>query len=192
VKSPGAQYGGLRERDVCRDIVDFASPLFEARGHVVVDPRTDEEHLSYPEYLLRRIATLTRYEVDVAIDVHLNAWSSPPTNYSLVLYGVGRDDSLALATSVAFSFDVLGWDNMGAKADAAIGRTLGFCRRLTCPAIVVEPLFLSNAEARHWLAEEKGRERLAALLVEGVQSWIENPSSPVSSFASRSAEVSDE
>ncbi len=174
VKSWGATYGEVRERDVCREIVDFATPLLEACGHEVFDPRSDELPLSYPDYLLHRIAALSEQHVDVAIDVHLNASIKPEANYSVVLYGSGQGQSVPFAQAVAGAFDVLPWRTCSAMPDAEMGRRLAFCRRLTCPSIIVEPLFLSSPEAREWLFEEKGRERLGVQLVEGIQGWVDN------------------
>ena len=168
VLSPGAVAGAVIEHDVCRAVVDATARLAAERGWVVTDPGSDKLRHGYPDYLLHRIAALRDVPLDPAIDMHMNAWADPATNYSMVVYGDGRDESRRAAEAIAAEFDALPWRSAGARSDASIGRRLAFVRRLTCPALVVEPLFISNPSAREWLLEERGAERIAELLVVGI------------------------
>lgn len=204
--SPGAVSGRLRERDVCRDVVDLATPLLHDCGHLVFDPRSDETEYGFPIYLAQRIQFYNRQQLDLAIDVHLNSWSDPSVNYAMTVIGEGRKDSEDVAASIADAFTSMPWPSRGAVPDMGLGRRLMFCRRVKCPAVIVEPLFISSPEARGWLGDEKGRERLALMLVEGIEAWV-NPSAaargrlvrelgnstqrPASSEAARLAESGD-
>lgn len=170
--SPGVVVNGDTEQSMCRQIVDRAVKEALRHGWEVIDPHSDEMGFSYPEYLVDRIETLQHGCVDIAIDLHLNASYDRTINHSLVVYGDGRVESRLCAEAIANELvRELPWPSRGAVSDANLGRKLAFVRKLSCPAVIIEPLFLSNATAQRWLHEDGHRESLAEMIVRGVEAW---------------------
>jgi N-acetylmuramoyl-L-alanine amidase len=168
IRSPGAVSAGVNERDICRRIVDSASIQGRERGWTIVDPMSDTVPLGYPAYLLHRLSVIERAAPDVAVDVHLNAWTDPDTNHSLVVYGDEHANSLRSAQCVANEFADLPWRSQGVRTDADLGRRLAFVRRPTCPSIIVEPLFLTNPAARSWIGDSDNVDLVASMIVNGI------------------------
>jgi len=183
IVSPGVVAEGETEQAWCRKIVDIAGERARSRGWEVVDPRSDGisprsgQAMGYPAYLLDRIRAYEKAGVDLAIDVHLNASRDAAINHSLVIHGPDRAESHALAQALAEEFARgLPWPSRGAVPDADLGRRLAFVRRLACPSVIVEPLFLSNPAAMRWLKGPRGAASLAEMIIRGVQEWRTRPS----------------
>jgi len=172
VRSPGVVVEGQTEQEWCRRIVDQAARGAARRGWQVLDPRADVEPIGYPAYLLLRIATYEAERPDCAIDVHLNASPDPSASYSVVVYHAPQEAAARLARAISGAFiRGLPWPSRGALPDEMLGRRLAFVRRISVPAVIVEPLFLTNPDARAWLQEPDGTATLARLIVEGAESW---------------------
>jgi N-acetylmuramoyl-L-alanine amidase len=172
VISPGVVVAGETEQAWCRRIADGVAFEASRRGWEVIDPRSDEMGLGYPEYLVHRIEALRRAQVDAAIDVHLNATRDRTINHSLVIYGEDDPEGDALAQAISDELARgLPWPSRGAVADGQLGRRLAFVRRLPCPAVIVEALFLSNADARSWLRKSGSVASLAGMIARGAYGW---------------------
>lgn len=171
VRTPGAVAGGMTEQSLCRDLADRIWRIGAERGWTVDDPRSDCMPLGYPTYLRHRIEHFNATMPDCALDLHLNACTDPATNYSLVLHGPDRDDSRRLAEALAGQFVELPWRVASPRTDEAIGRRLAFVREIACPAVVVEPLFLTSPEARVWLMRPGSADRLAHLIIGGLEDY---------------------
>ena len=173
--SPGAVANGQTEQGWCRRIVDELVDLAAYRGWQVVDPRSDCKELPYPAYLHHRIAAFEAASgLDLVLDVHLNAWVVPGVNYSLTIYGPSRADSRRAAETVATRFERgLPWPSRGARSDVDLGQRLLLVRTIQRPAIIVEPLFLTNQQARDWLSRPGSVRTLARLIADGLEEWYE-------------------
>lgn len=111
----------------------------------------------------------------LAIEIHCNASGThPDASYSEVLYHSisipGREAAAVIARTLGEGFR-LGhhrlWRDRGARADDS----LFFLDRTHVPAIIVEGLFISNADQALWLAGD-GAEAYGLLVAEGVRRWL--------------------
>lgn len=177
IKAPGAAYGAHTEHDLCRRIVDMATPMIRERGIEVYDPRTDMEPIGYPKYLIDRITAINHERPEGAIDVHLNACGNVAQNYILALCGPGDAPGYRLARALAeeTQLKTMLWPQATlprASVDAEFGRSLGFCRQIHS-GVVWEPAFLSCGRVLDLIDRDADQfvRTLALALADGCDRW---------------------
>jgi len=140
----GAEHNGTREyflserviKEVGAIVEKMPSPYFQLATYTTTVNTT----------LVEKIEMINRMRnVDLAIELHWNFFSSPVVTGSEVFYADGDDAAWLAAEEYCRTFqEVSGVPTRGAKKDSESQYDrLGWCRDLKCPSILVENEFLT-------------------------------------------------
>lgn len=140
----------LREADVTLDVARTLRGWLLADGAAVTLTRTSDVYLGLDE----RAAVCNAAGADIVVSIHLNGGSNPAWNGALALFFKSIDqrlaERLAVALQAGLARNAPGLPFTAYGAQPFEGRVL---LRTTMPAVIVEPVFLTNpAEARALLA----------------------------------------
>lgn len=178
IEEPGAVFGFgdgrlLREADVTLDLARTLRAWLLADGASVTMTRNTDVYLGLDE----RAAICNAAGAEIAVSVHLNGGSSPSWNGALALFSKPVDRRLA--DRLAASLQQLGRNAPGLPftaygAQPFDGRVL---LRTVMPAVIVEPVFLTNpGEARALLTPTaQGSSRRNQIVTEtyrGIRSYF--------------------
>lgn len=95
--------------------------------------------------LSHKVRHLNRFPLRCAVEIHYNATTSPDVNGAEVIYHPGSVKGLRLARSVYNEIlSVHGITERRVIDTDQLGRNLLFTRKIKCPSIIVEPLWLTN------------------------------------------------
>ncbi len=144
--APGLVTPEFREFDVNYEALQIFVKRFQHAGFEVFVPDESIYQLPYPQYLTRRIEMVNdlhaQAPLDLAIDIHHNFSPSPRTNGIWLIYGSQRVGQLAEQME---SFLKELNHTVRAMSLSELGRSLGFIKRTTPPALIVECGFLTGA-----------------------------------------------
>lgn len=114
---------------------------------------------------------------DVAVEIHLNAAHNENAHGCEVLHFENSRRAIRLAQSIQ---DELVRDvelaDRDIKSDRHLKRYLYFLRKTRCPAVIVEPLFITNANDRT-LLRLNGHTILAKEIADGIEKYLKARSS---------------
>ncbi len=187
---PGAvnAAAGLVERDLALDIANRAATLLRQDGYGVALTRTDDQ-TGMANTPRGRIANACRALAYVS--VHLNSFDQPDPDYARTLWGIAAKDRAFAETMQAALVGRLAPGT--ALGDGGLDQLEnGGLLTARMPAILVEPVFLSNPDEARLLAEPSGarRQAIAQAIADGVDAWLRSesavparPGSSVSPFA---------
>jgi len=163
-RDPGAVAGPLREADLALDLALGAARELERQGVSVYLTRREDRDVYLPE----RVALANQAGADLFVSVHCNAASNPEARgFESYVHPAAPARTRELARKIherlaAFlnSFDV---PDRGLKeADLYV------LRKTRCPAVLLECLFLTNAEDATLLGDPAWRGRLAVEIARAV------------------------
>jgi N-acetylmuramoyl-L-alanine amidase len=179
VEEPGAvfEFGDgrlLREADVTLDVTRALRAWLIADGATVTMTRTTDTYLGLDE----RAAICNASGADITVSMHLNGFRDPFHNGALALFLKLIDRRLAERLAAALY--------AGLSKNAPSGRFLNYgaqefdgrvLLRTTMPAVIVEPVFLTNpAEARALLATtaqaESRRNQIVLETYRGIRAYF--------------------
>ena len=156
----------------CILAVEILTEQLRLAGHQVIRPAAPTYERHNDVALRNKTDLFNRSNLDLAIELHLNAGGG---NYSCVLYWddpVKRTHSPAgkrWAEAISASHDMLPWRNMGAKSKSEMGRNkLWFLDRTSCPAIITEPAFKDYDQHRAWMDSEEFPHDYASMITHAV------------------------
>lgn len=169
-RDPGAMAFGTTEAQELILIRDLLVPELRQRGI---------ETFSVPDTLslVQTIAWINdRCRAgDVAIEMHADAFSNPQVRGASAFYIGSNPKRKADADLILNGYfrRIPGMVNRGAKADTEAGvGSLGFCRRVAVPSLLIELGFLTNIDD---LRIFQTRRRDVALgLADGLEAWLKN------------------
>ncbi|MFP4008731.1 MAG: N-acetylmuramoyl-L-alanine amidase [Spirulinaceae cyanobacterium] len=166
-RDPGAIAGGTTEAQQMILLRDLIVPDLRSRGFEV---------FSVPDDLSLRqsIAWInTRAKSgDVAIEIHADAFSSPSARGATAFYIAGNSERKKHAELILLSLlrQLPQLPNRGAKPDTSTGvGSLGFCRQIIIPSILLEVGFLTNPEDRALITNR--RRDIAQGVANGLAAW---------------------
>ncbi len=180
---------GLIERDLTLEIARQVAVLLEADGTTVTLTR-DDNTTSLGNGARGMIANACGARLFVSI--HLNSVSSPTPNYALTLWAfTEKDRALARVMHAALTAGLRPGTNL---SDGGI-KTFDSeaLLRAQMPAVLVEPVFLSNPEEAARLASGDGARvaQVAAAIASGVRAGLALPAPTVVAPAPTSAPLPD-
>lgn len=121
-----------------------------------------------PKQRLIRDATL-------AVEIHCNANVDRSANYSEAIYHPSSPKGKAAAEAIQAAFTVglqagnhVNWTVHKARPDPGL-----FFLKTKTPAVIVEGVFVSNAEQATFLESDGGPEAYGLLVAEGIKSWFQ-------------------
>lgn len=163
-RDPGAVAGPLREADLALDLTLKAARGLERQGVSMRLTRQEDRDVSLPE----RVALANRTGADLFLSVHCNAASNPEARgFESYVHPAAwprtREIARTIHERLAAFLNSFGVPDRGLKeADFYV------LRETRCPAVLLECLFLTNAEDARLLGDPAWRSRLAAEIAQAV------------------------
>lgn len=164
-RDPGAiGPSGLKEAEMARKIGFLVANLLEGLGATVVCLWKEMKRFTLKE----RVELVEKHLPDILISIHLNASKDSKSNGCEVLYGGnGRVKELSnkLASIIAKEIS----STLGVKLRGAKPRpNLYLLKHSRVPAVIVEPLFISNPAEEAMLKEDENCQKIASAVVRGI------------------------
>jgi N-acetylmuramoyl-L-alanine amidase len=138
----GATGGGLLEHIITLQTLGHAISYLAERKIYVVSPCGK---------LSRKITELNRYRRDLscAVEIHYNSVASPNASGVEVIYHPGSTRGRTLATILGERVSSVDKLRLRKVMDTnELNRRLGFTREVAAPAVIIEPLWISNPQER--------------------------------------------
>jgi N-acetylmuramoyl-L-alanine amidase len=176
-RDPGASWStdasDLLEKDLALHIAKIASERLIEGGATVVMTRDDDTFIE----LRDRPAMANAGGAHFFVSIHINSNTVANSRSGTFTYYRADDpDSRALAESIqAAVAGVTGLPSHGARPDSEVYDT-GFAvlRASRMPAILLEVAYINHERDRIHLQDPEFRERVAAAVVKGIQTYIGN------------------
>ena len=174
---PGATIGGTTEAKEMILTRDMMLTELRSRGFEVLSVPDDLSLTQTIDWINSRARS-----GDVALEIHADAFSSPTVRGASIFYIANNDSRRKDAEGVLLALlrRVPQLPNRGAKPDTTTGvGSLGFCRQVVPPSLLLEVGFLSNLDDRFLL--QNRRRDIALGIVEGLTAWSRavSPADPV-------------
>lgn len=169
---PGANGGGVREKNVNLLIAQRVKMALEEVGAKVIMTRDDDTFLS----LATRPAIADNYSADFFISIHCNAIGIPDKLTGIeTYYHPGQPSSRALALAVHDRLiQRTGMKDRGAHLDTKLYQSgLAVLRKANVPAILIECGYIDCSADRAKLCDDSYRATLAGAIVEGLRQYVE-------------------
>jgi N-acetylmuramoyl-L-alanine amidase len=161
IYSPGCEGGGLREHPLCRMVVDRVKSechrRFWTHSLNILDPypdfntRASESANTDSVSLKDRIDWCnTTPELDVVVEVHLNASADPSVKYPLVVVQPEREESYDLAHAIGDRFvkSLQTKEQVRVRTPEQLEVYIRIIDQVTAPTVVLEPMFLSHPDTQ--------------------------------------------
>ena len=165
---------GVKESSLNLAYAKELGGLFERSGFNVVYTRKTEGGLyGLPTKGFKLRDMKARKEIvdgarpNIVISVHMNKFSASTRSGPQVFYQEGKDDGQTLAESLQRVFN----DYTG-NAHQAIAGDYYICREISCPAVIVECGFLSNADECALLQTDDYRQQVCNNIFNGVMLYL--------------------
>lgn len=175
---PGVCRDEFREFDLAREMRDAVVRHLAARQIAGWIPPGDHEPDLYPEYLTQPIREINAARCDAAVELHTNSGPPEASHYTLCLHAPGSERGRQLAERVALEVHLalVPWNAVSPQAASDMAfrkRRAAFVQDTKCPAIIVEPFFLSNARVREFLRTHRAEviENVARSTAAGIAAW---------------------
>src|SRR5215203_6429002 len=169
---PGAinEAAGLVERELVLDIARRTEALLEEAGYSAALTRTDiaTGFANTPRGVIANACHAFVY-----VSIHLNSFDEPEPNYAKTFWGIEeKDAAFASIMQAALVSRLQPGTDLGDSGLEVLEN--GGLLTARMPAVLVEPVFLSNPEEAARLADPGGerREAIAAAVADGVDAWL--------------------
>lgn len=177
IEDSGAKHNGVIEAVECIKIRDALVPVLKARGYNVLQVPDDLNLAKSIEWANQKAPNLNDA---LAIDIHLNYLSNESARGTETFYGtsaVSRKIAEVLSTRISKALAI---PNRGAKPDTqtAVG-SLGWIRKTTMWASLIEVCFLTNPKDILALRAEGGYHKAAMGIANGIDELFGNAQVPV-------------
>lgn len=170
-RDPGAVSAGLLEKELDLDIAQRVESALVATGAYTVQlTRVDNDTALGNS---ARAAICNAFGAQAVVSIHLNASSDPSVDYAWVFYGKRHKD-LGFAQVMDQRYRISDATGTGLLPHQAITNFAnGTLLRSTAPAVLVEGLFMTNAQEQPLLASSDGvrRQQVADNLVAGIRAF---------------------
>lgn len=165
---PGAVRGSIQEKQITLDVAFRLQALLT--GHQVTLTRSDNDtRLGNSE----RAAICNAAGAEVVVSIHLNATTNDTTNHAWVFYGK-RIKDYALAQTMDASYKITYPESTVLLPHKKITNFAnGTLLKSKAPAVLVETVFLSNADEQRVLGDGTGvrQQQIAEQLHAGIVEW---------------------
>jgi N-acetylmuramoyl-L-alanine amidase len=169
---PGAinEAAGLVERELVLNIARRTEALLEEAGYSVALTRSDSatDYANTPRGIIANACHAFVY-----VSIHLNSFDEPEPNYAKTFWGIEeKDAAFASVMQAALVSRLQPGTDLGDSGLEVLEN--GGLLTARMPAVLVEPVFLSNPEEAARLADPAGerREAIAAAVTDGVDTWL--------------------
>lgn len=170
----GVCVDGVKEADLNLQYAKTLASIFENSGFNVVLTRNNNQGLyGLPTNgfkardMKARKEIITKSQPNIVISIHMNKFSASYRSGPQVFYQQGQKDGKLLADNLQKVFN----DYTGNKHEAIQGDYY-MCREVSCPSVIVECGFLSNAQDCQQLQTEDYRNALCNQIFSGVMLYL--------------------
>lgn len=177
-QDPGAQHGGVKEKDINLDIALRLKSVLEAKGSTVILTRNEDRDFYLPGYvkgrmakrveLNHRISIATTHNADLFISIHANSFPRNNSYGMETYYHLQSSAGKVLAERIQTQLGLIQGDN---KRLAKAGDYY-IINQTKMPAVIVEVGFLSNPRERKMLGNEEYRDSIAQAIGSGVEDFF--------------------
>ena len=157
---------GVPESGINLQIVRKAEGLLVFLGRSVRLTRTGEEAIYSPEDLKNRVALINALPHAVLLSIHQNSMPQHPAVHGAQVFSNPQEPAAGLAQSIQQALN-LTVNTGNEKTAKAIGDSVYLMKHITCPGVLVECGFLSNADEAQLLRQPEQQKRLVAAIVAG-------------------------
>jgi len=177
IEDSGARHNGVIEAVECIKIRDALVPVLTARGYRVL---AVPDNLSLPKSIAWANEKAPNLNDALAIDIHLNYLSNEGVRGTEAFYGTSTTSRKIAEVLSARVAKALAIPNRGAKPDTqtAVG-SLGWIRKTTMWASLIEVCFLTNAKDIQALRGDGGYHKAAMGIANGIDELFGNATPPV-------------
>jgi N-acetylmuramoyl-L-alanine amidase len=160
----GATERGWIEADLCWDLASRIARRLTGTGARVRFSRTEAEGPSDSE----RARRANQLEADAFVSLHLNSHNEEAAGGASTYYFISSRTGEALADSIQNALV-----NLGVKDCRSHGRSYPILRETRMPAVLVEPLFITNPLEEKMLEDPDFRTALADAVAEGIERYFD-------------------
>ena len=158
----GATGGGIYEKNITLDVSKRVETILKQRGYQVVMTRPDDKFVSLQD----RVTISENYSPDIFVSIHVNSSVRPEITGVETHYYHQYSMSLAQTVHSAFASAVQSPNRGLFKSKFYV------INHTTCPAILVEIGFISNAGERAQLVSEKRKQATAKSIADGIDNYF--------------------
>jgi N-acetylmuramoyl-L-alanine amidase len=169
---PGAtnDAAGLVERELVLDITRRTKARLEEAGYSAALTRNDNatDYANTPRGVIANACHAAVY-----VSIHLNSFGEPEPNYAKTFWGIEeKDAAFASVMQAALVSRLQPGTDLGDSGLEVLEN--GGLMTTRMPAVLVEPVFLSNPAEAARLADPAGerREAIAVAVTDGVDAWL--------------------
>lgn len=181
---PGKVGGsGVLEKDINLEIALKLQERLVQNGIYVVMTRSSDMGLysenaqnKKREDMAARVRIITEAEPDFALSIHQNSFPSENCKGAQMFYYKDSSESKHLAETLQSKFPEVLQD--GNQRQAKANTDYYLLRKTTCPTVIAECGFLSNASEEALLADSAYQEKVAEALYQGIQQYISEIGKP--------------
>ncbi len=159
---------GLKESEIAEDIGSRLGALLTLFGAEVVYTREAGEYVGLSE----RAALANKAKADIFISVHLNGSSDPKAEGTSAYYFAGGDKHSRAGKDLAGRIQDKLLSTLGRPDDRIHGKSFSVLRETKMPAVLIEPLFITNPEEEMMLKSEPFRQRIAVAAFDGIKDYL--------------------
>lgn len=116
-----------------------------------------------------------KVENGVFVSIHLNKFEDSQYSGAQTFYSGNNEQSSVLAKSLQNSL-ILGLNPQNNRLAKQASNDIYLMKQLTCPAVIVECGFLSNAQEEQLLADEEYHKKIAISIINGYNNYINSTS----------------
>lgn len=158
-------YGSLQEKDINLSVARKVAALLEQRGIGVILTRSQDRFIELEE----RAAIANRHNADLFVSIHSDSAPNRSVGGFTVYVARGASpDSRQAAQAILRSMSTTGSDSHGIReADYRV------LVNTTCPAVLVELGYLSNAADARRLQDNGFQNRLAQAITDGILTCLQ-------------------
>ncbi len=169
--SGAVSVGNVNEWCYNRDVAEVLRDQLKQRGiySVIID---DYPASSYTAAMRACAKEVDKHNVDIAIELHFNSYSSSAAEGFEYLYyeSSSKGKKLALCLEKAHEEAVQPQKNRGIKSVGSKGRGIGFLRSVKPPAVICEPFFGSNP--KEWVLLGQKPSTVANIYATGITKYF--------------------
>ena len=158
----GATGGGIYEKNITLDVSKRVETILKQRGYQVMMTRPDDKFVSLQD----RVTISENYSPDIFVSIHVNSSVRPEITGVETHYYHQYSMSLAQTVHSAFASAVQSPNRGLFKSKFYV------INHTTCPAILVEIGFISNASERAQLVSEKRKQATAKSIADGIDNYF--------------------
>ncbi len=179
-QDPGAQYGGIKEKDINLDIAFRLKEVLTSKGCKVIMTREEDIDFFLPNFVLGRMAKRAELservrmasmnDADLFVSIHANSFPGGNSYGMETYYHVQSAPGKALAERIQNKLSDVQPDN---KRKAKSGDYY-LLNQSKMPTVLIEVGFLSNPRERRLLQEASYKSKIANSITDGIESYFQD------------------